>query len=359
MTKKDISFLPADCSHSPLYTDIKHKEEDVAPAYSSIGNPKTPSVDDVQGPSHTQRPRKRPYILFNLLLLSLLFLILKSYYFHTSSTKCADCGALMYNPPSRLKPDNPLSRGSNQHPKLPFTKSRETIIDVSSDSIRGTYELYDLLSIHTQSGSIDISVNLHNASASAPKPAILRLSSASGSIRVRAGSIGSSFFDKIPQREYQTQVQSQSGSLHITAIHGTHTSLKTQSGGIMASLYPHCSNSTFSAISTSSASGHADITVHPFMNDPSAPLRNMNAEYSYGSGSMNIRYPSTWEGTIQGRTSSGSITVDWEGLKIVKNHIGAGQREIEAYKGDGKGTLKFRGRSGSMHLLGDSDAWAA
>ncbi|KAG7008711.1 C6 transcription factor [Physcia stellaris] len=72
----------------------------------------------------------------------------------------------------------------------PKTSSREIIIHLSSGSITGTYPLYDLLSMRTTSGSISISLTLHNASTSSPsKPATLQIDSSSGSIRAHTPSL--------------------------------------------------------------------------------------------------------------------------------------------------------------------------
>ena len=232
--------------------------------------------------------------------------------------------------------------------------SRETVIDLTSGSVTGAYSLYDLLSIRTTSGHIDITLNLQNASISAPKPALLDLSTASGSIRVKTPTLHTT---KIPDREYKTGISSYSGSIHAETVHGTRTSLKTSSGRIVAELVPFGPNTSRSDIETRSYSGGTDITVRPSGANASQPLRKLYADYQHGSGGLRVRYPSTWEGSVQGRTAAGGVETKWDGLRIVKDKEGYVGREIEAVKGEGEGVLRFHGDSGHVLLKGDSDAW--
>lgn len=232
--------------------------------------------------------------------------------------------------------------------------SRETVIDLSSGAITGTYSLYDLLSIHTTSGHIDITLNLENVSESAPKPALLRLSTASGSIRVTTSAVKDP--STIPDREYKTSIHSYSGSIEAKIPHGTHTSLKTTSGRIDAELVPFGPNTSRSDIETRTHSGSTDIKLHPSAVNASQPLRKLYGDYQLGSGALRVAYPLTWEGTVEGKTVSGGVNVKWEGMRIVKDRKGYVGREIEAVKGEGEGVLRFYGYSGRVVLRGDSDA---
>ena len=234
--------------------------------------------------------------------------------------------------------------------------SRETVIDLTSGSVTGAYSLYDLLSIHTTSGHIDITLNLQNASISAPKPALLDLSTASGSVRVKTPTLHTT---KIPDREYKTSIGSYSGSIDAETVHGTRTSLKTSSGRIVAELVPFGPNTSRSDIETRTYSGGTDITVRPSSANASQPLRKLYADYQHGSGGLRVRYPSTWEGLVQGKTAAGGVDIKWDGLRIVKDKKGYVGREIEAVKGEGEGVLRFHGYSGHVLLRGDSDAWVS
>jgi len=256
-----------------------------------------------------------------------------------------------------LHPSSPLSSLSTSKPMSSTSStshSRETVIDLASGSVTGTYSLYDLLSIHTTSGHIDITLSLQNASTSAPKPALLRLSTASGSIRVQTPALKDPL--RIPDREYKTSISSHSGSIEAKIPHGTHTSLKTASGSINAKLVPCGPNTSRSDISTQTHSGSTDIKLHPSAINASQPLRKLYADYQFGSGGLRVAYPSTWEGTVEGKTVSGGVDVEWEGLRMVKDRKGYVGREIEAVKGEGEGVLRFYGYSGRVLLRGGSDA---
>ena len=226
--------------------------------------------------------------------------------------------------------------------------SRETIIDLTSGSVRGTYALYDLLSIHTTSGSIDINICPKNASASAIKPAALRLGTSSGSIRAHTPSLS------VPDRNYQTTIQSSSGSIDVSLVHGTHTSVRSSSGSLSASLYPSGANTTRSDIDTHVNSGRTQIVVHPALVNSTDPLRKLFGSYHYLSGSFELSYPPSWEGTVEGVVASGSVDIDWDGLRVVEDRRGWLGRRIKAVKGDGEGVLHFKGASGSTRLSGNS-----
>lgn len=323
-------------------------------SYQTFDLDQSPSVDDSCRSTYAKKARRRRHLwpLFPLLALILVLGRLLTIFLQITTAQ--------QNPPMPLPSVGPSTS----------TNPRETVIDLQSGSVTGSYSLYDLLSIHTASGHIDITISLHNASTDDPqKPAVLRLSTASGSIRVRISPLSSSSSSsssrssspaKIPDREYETELSSRSGSLDAVLVHGTHTSLKTNSGSIVASLSPYgaAANSTRSEISTSSNSGHTEVTVHPLLGDAAAPLRQLYADYRHGSGGLVLSYPSTWEGTAQGTTASGGIDVHWEGLRVVRDRKGGVSREFEAVKGDGDGVLRFKGSSGHVELSGDSDYWA-
>lgn len=234
--------------------------------------------------------------------------------------------------------------------------SRETIIDLSSGSVTGTYALYDLLSIHTTSGSIAIALTLHNASASAPKPAALEVGTSSGSIRAHTSSLHA--HTTVPDRNYQTAIRSNSGSVDISLVHGTGTFLRSSSGSLVASLYPHGPNTTRSDIETHTSSGRTKIIVHPALVNAPDPLRKLYGKYNYHSGSFQLAYPPSWEGTLEGVVSSGSIDINWEGMQIVEDRKGWAGRKVKAVKGDGEGVLRFHGNSGSANLRGDGGCFA-
>lgn len=240
-----------------------------------------------------------------------------------------------------------LSIKANNAPEKLTINSRETVIDVSSGSVTGSYPLYDYLSIHTESGSIDVTIDPKAAFKENVKPAVLRLTSNSGSVRARTSTVAA------PDREYRADVSTSSGSIDVSLIHGIRTSLRSINGRITADLYPFGDNNTRTEIESHCNSGSTDITLHSSLSHPDAPLKRLKAYYGSSSGRMHLRYPDQWEGTVDGTTLSGSIKLNWEGLRVIKDgKKGWLKRRIQAVKGNGEGKLVFTSSSGSVTLTG-------
>ena len=149
------------------------------------------------------------------------------------------------------------------HSIHPTINSREIILGTTSGSITGSFPLYDLLRINTHSGTISIDVVPKNASATSPKPAVLDIHSGSGSISISTPLLTASsphILTTIPDRDYQSSISADYGSLSLTLIHGTGTTLTTISGSISATLHP-VTISSRSDISTDSGSGTTRLSV--------------------------------------------------------------------------------------------------
>ncbi|KAI4272512.1 MAG: hypothetical protein L6R38_006576 [Xanthoria sp. 2 TBL-2021] len=255
-----------------------------------------------------------------------------------------------HTPISICAPSSSVKFTSNKLPSHLTIDSRQTTLTTQSGSVTGDFTLRDTLKIHTQSGSININLSL--LSSNITTPATLDLQAQSGSIKVATTTILTP--SKIPHRDYHSTLRTQSGSIRATLVHGTSTTLHSSSSSIHASLYPHDSSSAGerSDLITHVLSGSTDITVHPSLSSPSAPLRNFHASHTGISGSIRILYPAQWEGTVEGSTVSGSIRYDWPGLKIVEDGRGWVQKKLKGVKGVGKGVVAFRDVSGSVELKG-------
>lgn len=241
-----------------------------------------------------------------------------------------------------------LSLSQDKPPSIDLNP-RETHIHLTSGSITGTSPLYDLLDISTISGSIDVDIEPKDADKDNVRPAVLRLSTKSGSIRALTSTVS------VPARDYQTTVKSLSGGIHATLLHGSQTSLKSLNGRIEADLYPYGHNNSRTDINTHCQSGSTDITVHSSLSHPTDPIRKLYSEHRSLSGNLNLWYPAKWQGTVQGSTLSGSIDLDWDGLKVIKDgKKGWVKRTVEAVRGEGESQLIFSGNSGSVNLGGDS-----
>jgi hypothetical protein len=304
--------------------------------------------------------------------------------------------ATAYTPPSNLQ--DPLI----QSPSLQATSSRRIVLRSLSESIYGSYPLYDLLSISTQSGSISASVILHSASLEDPQPACLELSSYSGSVhatlsdafvehRVGANSAPSSdpppsystLFDTdgnsdvkhadrgihpeqhykdspgnaatqfgVQAREYITSVRSQSGTISGTFPFGASTRLDSHSGslsGVELVVVP-VNASRPRQLSTVSLGGSQSVRIvehYLWPKQEKAWWEGMVSRHESQSGSINVEYPNNWEGTIDVETRSGSVSVTGEGVEIIR----MGKRGVIARKGkESSGKVVVRAGSGSVDL---------
>lgn len=186
----------------------------------------------------------------------------------------------------------------------------EIIVHTNSDAITEPYALYDLLSITSNSGSIDITVDPQPISMDEPKAAILRVSTNSGSVRVNT------VMRAIPDRVCEWTVASRSGQLEVNSIHGKESTFRTENGQIKADVYPYGFNNTRSSIDARSSDGSIDLTLHSSLSHPAVPLKKLRSLYRTSSGSINVFYPAQWQGTVEGSTGSGSVTLYWDGLQI-------------------------------------------
>ncbi|TRX93177.1 hypothetical protein FHL15_006045 [Xylaria flabelliformis] len=251
--------------------------------------------------------------------------------------------------------------------------SRRIIIQTSSRSISGSYPLYDLLSISTESGSISVDVTPHPASSEDPsQPASLEIKSRSGSVHATfSEGFFNSFVDRdddpntnyrggyektaiqpgIPAREYITSVNTQSASISGTFPLGSRTSLDAQSGSIGVELVVvPVSRSGPRRLRTISHGGMQSVRV---VHDNFWPMvkeawwEGMVSEHESHSGLISVEYPDSWEGTIEVEAHSGSISVTGRGVEIVREWQG----RMIARKGKaGGGKVIVRAWSGSVDL---------
>ncbi|KAI1262592.1 hypothetical protein F5Y18DRAFT_397696 [Xylariaceae sp. FL1019] len=226
--------------------------------------------------------------------------------------------------------------------------SRRIVIDETSQFISGSYPLYDLLSISTKSGSVSVSVSLHSASDDKPAPAVLNIRSQSGSVNAQLEHL----FAGHVTRDYITSIATQSGSMSGTYPLGLQTSLDARSGSINGvSLVVMPVNSTGPRhLQTTARGGSTSLHVKEsfWTGDKTAKWwQGMTSRHESQSGSMNIDYPDSWEGTIEAQSSSGSVSVTGRGVQIISRIHG----KVYAQKGskDG-GKIVVDVHSGSVDL---------
>ncbi|KAK3070208.1 hypothetical protein LTR53_010856 [Teratosphaeriaceae sp. CCFEE 6253] len=219
------------------------------------------------------------------------------------------------------------------------TDSRRRFIDAGSQSLTAQLDLYDLLSIRAWSGSLNLGIRPHPAEKDHAVPAVLTIESHSGSVNVNMGG-----FD-VPKRDYSVSINSHSGSIGGSLIHGRKTSVVCHSGSVTLSFTLSGANTDASTLSTLSESGYSDITVLSpgLLSMASTSIKQLSSTHATKSGSLSLHYPSDWEGTIEGRSQSGGLTLHGQGIEIVQQ----GPHYVYAKKGSGSSHLSFTSASGS------------
>ena len=244
----------------------------------------------------------------------------------------------------------------NEHlPDGQSKSSRNIRVHLETGSITGRYPLYDSLELITRVGSINVDVNLKEASRKKPLPASLRLTSSTGSITVDGLPVGSKedgTKSSIPDRDYQSYITTNSGSIRASLIHGSVTELSSNTGSIGAHLKPYGPPSSRSDINVKSGTGSIDVNLHASASHPGEPLPNLYGKYKYQSGHLSLLYPYEWEGELHGKLLTGSFGIDWPDMQLGHVYQGPGWKIVDGFKGHGNGTLEFEGKSGSASLKG-------
>jgi hypothetical protein len=234
----------------------------------------------------------------------------------------------------------------------PLFASRKTYIDVNAGSVHGEYGLYDLLSISTKAGSIHVDVVPKSIDVDKPAPAELLASALAGSIDITFPPANTT----IPERDYYTTIKAQEGSIRGNYIHGKNTALSTNAGSIVAKLLPFfnedSANSKISTLSTTTDAGKQDIEVLSPYNNTGISIKQMASQHLTAFASLRLKYPSEWEGFIDGKTTVGSLELDGSDLRIIEEgSIGVVGHYVKAERGDGDNELTFRSGAGSAKVL--------
>ncbi|KAF1980767.1 hypothetical protein K402DRAFT_468042 [Aulographum hederae CBS 113979] len=246
-----------------------------------------------------------------------------------------------------------ISLASSSMTATPFLNSRKTRIDVGSGSIHGSYNLYDLLSISSFSGSINVDVQPKEESKSDPQPAVLETKTQSGSTHINYPPYSAA--PDIPEREYRTSVQGFSGSISGNLIHGYATSLSSKSGSITGSLLPYTADDYDSTLTVETISGMQNIHVLPPFTG-SGDMKSMSSKHTTHTGSLTLDYPQKWVGKIEGQTVTGSLKLAGKDVQIVRDEKGVIGRNVGAFKGSeyGGSKLDFATSTGSVRVkVGD------
>ncbi|KAF2098867.1 hypothetical protein NA57DRAFT_76103 [Rhizodiscina lignyota] len=217
---------------------------------------------------------------------------------------------------------------------------RKRWIDTGSQSLDAEFDLLDLLSIRSQSGSLNVGINPQPADEENPVPAELLIDSHSGSVSVNFATFNA------PERDYITSIDSHSGSVDGTILHGRKTSIVSHSGRIDLQLPLHGAGNYKSTLSTTTVSGSQAITLLSSTRHAGKSITEISSVHRARSGSLTVRYPREWEGTIEGGTQSGSIRLHGGDIDIIRRS----SHDVFARKGNGNSTLNFHTGSGSVDI---------
>jgi len=256
-------------------------------------------------------------------------------------------------------------------PSAETAPSRRIILHTTSESVSGSYPLYDLLHISTQSGSISASVTPHSASSEDPShPATLQLFSTSGSIHadlsgtfiehdvdadyarsLRHQDDGAVRFKRPPERHYITSVDAQSGTIFGVFPLGVDTKLESRSGSLRTELVVMPVNASESRrLETVSRGGSQSIRIvdsYFWAEGRAVWWKGMVSRHESQSGSIDIEYPDSWEGEIEAEAESENVSITGRDVEIIRRDRG----RVFARKGaHGNGKVFARASSGRVDL---------
>lgn len=235
---------------------------------------------------------------------------------------------------------------------VPYTlSSREINIHTASGKVKGWYPLYDLLDIDTVSG--DITVNVGPKPAEGKKPASLRVHSASGQIEVHEPL--SQPKDSLPPRDYIVNVGTASGDITAEVATTSHARFESQSGDFKLRILPVLEWETSPALETDTKSGTSQVTIlEPLWitaaGDETPALSTLKSKHSSISGTVKLRYPSSWEGHVSAQTVSGSQDIRGRGLEVT-HEGGPFARRTRGRKGEGNSQMDVSSVSGDEDVL--------
>jgi hypothetical protein len=222
--------------------------------------------------------------------------------------------------------------------------SRQTHLQTISGSISGMFALRDLLSVKTKSGSVNINVEPQAAAEGSSNPAVFMVDTLSGSIRT-------DFKRKhIPERDYQTFVNTTVGSVDGTFIHGSRTEMNSVAGLLTADILPFKSGAYQSEIYTSTHSGQTSLTLRTPYKAKKVPMTGLLSTHKSSSGGLDVTYPEEWTGHVDGTSLNGALHLQGKGLELLKENDTPGKNHVEAKKGDGSSTLTFETTSGGCEI---------
>ncbi|KAI1748507.1 hypothetical protein F4782DRAFT_355290 [Xylaria castorea] len=258
--------------------------------------------------------------------------------------------------------------------------SRVIEAHTTSGNIEGNWPLYDMLGLHSTSGNQQVSITPQGGSEADPKPAVVSLSTVSGTISATEPVHEPG---RIPRRDYLVDVKSTSGAVHGAFAFGGGITVHTTASDVSLDLLPvididRSTTQNPAQLETVTTSGTIGVRVlEPvFFDDDdgkalaidggdndarladmaSRALDCLEAKHKSTSGSIGLRYPQSWEGLLYAQTTNGRLVAKGKDLKIVKYAGGWPGSKMEARKGavGTKSTIEVHALLGGMDaVIGD------
>jgi len=122
---------------------------------------------------------------------------------------------------------------------------------------------------------------------------------------------------------------------------------------VTADVTPFEGTSKSTSLTTESHSGRTVLTLREPYDDTDVILSDLQSRHTTVSGSLELRYPSKWEGTLAGSTVSGSLNLRGHDLKIIRDDKMGSTHRAEATKGHGNSYMHFESVSGSASITVD------
>lgn len=235
--------------------------------------------------------------------------------------------------------------------------SRITEVHNVVGNIGGTWPLYDVLGLHTTGGNTKVSVAPQPVLESAPKSAVLSLSSVSGSISATEPIHA---LDQMPVRDYLVDLHSTSGKVRGALAFSMGIELKSTASDLAVDLLPVLDLAKVNAASpaqleTGTTSGttavrvldpvwhgrkltgankSAPATLDRIRAESTAPrlLDCLQAVHKSTSGNIGLKYPQNWAGDFAADSTAGTLNIQGPGVRVTKSTGGWGRSELRAYK---------------------------
>lgn len=255
------------------------------------------------------------------------------------------------------------------HDVLPYALlSASLSLHTISGDITGWYPLYTGLGFETQSGNVDVDVGIKDGGSIWRDEFVsLGIVTTSGDVRVRETYYCAPGDECIfPPRNYCALVDTASGDVDAHFAVTRVGDFKSQSGNMNLNLLPSFSEAFYDPsawpleLLTDTKSGNVKLNVsdpiwlrvhqeHATPKPPSVFPISRSIHRSV-SGNINLIYPSSWEGILSARTTSGTQNIRGEGLELA-NTGGRLVRRVQGKKGNGTSDIQIESISGNEDVL--------